>query len=123
MPHAILGGKLDLEEVWTEFSPHKEVHGAKIQNYCACFLRNDRQQLLFRCIAIDLGVTQSFYIVVEDKGSSTTVKCVDDPHLEKGPVVQEMIVKISETLITKGMTLEKTNLAALQKSPSEEESC
>ena len=123
MPHAILQGQLSLDEIWGEFVPHKEVHGAKIQNYCACFMRNDRQQLLFRCIAIDLGVTQSFFIVVEDKGSSLKVKCVGDPHLEKGPVVQEMIAVISQRLLDRGMTLVKTNIAQLQIWQSEEESC
>ena len=114
MPHAILKGQLALEEVWREFSPQKKVENARIQNWSACFMRNDGQQLLFRCIARDLGVTETFFVVVEDKGKSYTVKCVDDPHLEKGPVIQEMIAEIASDLIRRGLSLEKTNLSQLQ---------
>ena len=122
MPHAILVGQLDLGQVWREFSPHKEVEGARIQNWSACFMRNDGKQLLFRCIARDLGVTQTFFAVVENKGKSFTVKCVDDPNLEKGPVIQGMIARISLDLIQRGLRLEKTNLADLQNADLQEES-
>lgn len=121
MPHAILVGQLDLEEVWKAFSPHKKVEGARVQNWSACFMRNDAKQLLFRCIARDLGVTQTFFTVVEDKGKSFTVKCVDDPNLEKGPIIQHMIARISSDLIERGLRLEKTNLADLQGIDSPEE--
>ena len=117
----MLVGQLDLQEVWKAVTPHKKVERAQVQNRSACFMRNDAKQLLFRCIARDLGVTQTFFTVVEDKGKSFTVKCVDDPNLEKGPIIQQMIASISSDLIERGLRLDKTNLADLQGVDSPEE--
>ena len=110
MPHVILRGRISLKEIWSEFSPRQDVTGARVQNYMGVFMRSDEEQLLYRCLTVDLGVTQNFFLMVDDKGGSYTVKCVNDPHLEKGPVVKEMIVTISKELIARGLVLEKTNI-------------
>ena len=110
MPHVILKGRISLKEIWSDFSPRQDVTGARVQNYMGVFLRSDEGQLLYRCLAVELGVTQTFFLIVDDKGGSYTDKCVNDPHLEKGPVVKDMIVTISKELIARGLVLEKTNI-------------
>ncbi|HCW44122.1 MAG: hypothetical protein H8E43_04690 [Planctomycetia bacterium] len=120
MPHVILRGRISLKEIWSEFSPRQDVTGARVQNYMGVFMRSDEEQLLYRCLTVDLGVTQNFFLMVDDKGGSYTVKCVNDPHLEKGPVLQEMIVSISKELMAKGLVLEKTNISEFETVSREE---
>ena len=120
MPHVILKGRISLKEIWSEFSPRQDVTGARVQNYMGVYMRSDEEQLLYRCLTVDLGVTQNFFLMVDDKGGSYTVKCVNDPHLEKGPVLQEMIVSISKELMAKGLVLEKTNISEFEIISSEE---
>ena len=120
MPHVILRGRISLKEMWSEFSPRQDVTGARVQNYMGVFMRSDEEQLLYRCLTVDLGVTQNFFLMVDDKGGSYTVKCVNDPHLEKGPVLQEMIVSISKELMAKGLVLEKTNISEFETVSREE---
>lgn len=120
MPHVILRGRISLKEIWSEFSPRQDVTGARVQNYMGVYMRSDEEQLLYRCLTVDLGVTQNFFLMVDDKGGSYTVKCVNDPHLEKGPVLQEMIVSISKELMAKGLVLEKTNISEFETVSREE---
>ena len=120
MPHVILRGRISLKEIWSEFSPRQDVTGARVQNYMGVFMRSDEEQLLYRCLTVDLGVTQNFFLMVDDNGGSYTVKCVNDPHLEKGPVLQEMIVSISKELMAKGLVLEKTNISEFETVSREE---
>ena len=74
MPHAVISGAPPLDQFWHGFEPYQQVNGSEVRNLLAAYLRSDATQLLVLALAIELGVTQRFLIVVEQKTYGLTKK-------------------------------------------------
>ena len=113
MPHAVITGAPSLEQIWRGFEPQQEVLGSDVRNLQGAYLRSDGTQLLVLALVIELGVTQRFMIVVEQKKTSTVVRCQLHTPVEKTAGVKALVERVARMLIDGGGSLEKTNLPDL----------
>lgn len=113
MPHVVVSGAPSLDQFWREFEPYQEVNGPEVRNLLAAYLRADATQMLILALAIELGVTQRFLIVVEQKKSTTVIRCQQHTPVEKTDGVKTLVAKVASLMIERGATLEKTNLPEL----------
>ncbi|MEE2883019.1 MAG: hypothetical protein VYD70_04775 [Planctomycetota bacterium] len=113
MPHAVISGAPPLDQFWHGFEPYQQVNGSEVRNLLAAYLRSDTTQLLVLALAIELGVTQRFLIVVEQKKTNTVVRCQQHHPVEKTAGVKALVAQVAIRLIEGGGTLEKTNLPEL----------
>ena len=113
MPHAVIAGAPPLEQIWKGFQPQQEVLGSDVRNLQGAYLRADGTQLLVLALVIELGVTQRFMIVVEQKKTSTVVRCQLHTPVEKTAGVKALVERVARMLIDGGGSLEKTNLPDL----------
>lgn len=110
MPHAVVSGGPDLDQFWREFEPYQQVNGSEVRNLLAAYLRKDATQMLILALVIELGVTQLFLIVVEQKKTSTVIRCQQHTPVEKTAGVKALIARVASLFIEGGATLEKTNI-------------
>ena len=113
MPHAVITGAPPLEQIWRGFEPQQEVQGSEVRNLQGAYLRSDRTQLLVLALVIELGATQRFLFVVEQKKTSTVVRCQLHHPVEKTAGVKALLARVARLLIEAGGSLEKTNLPDL----------
>ncbi|MGE4618628.1 MAG: hypothetical protein AAEJ04_02325 [Planctomycetota bacterium] len=113
MPHAIISGGPALCKVWKGFEPFQAIEGSSVRNLLGAYLRTDETQLLVLALVIELGVTQRFLIVVEQKKENIVVRCQQHDSVEKTAGVKALVAEVANLFIVGGGSVVKTNLSEL----------
>lgn len=112
MPHIILSGKFDFDELWKRFESFRADSNGWIIKVQNCLNSSRDGTLVFDCTAVRSGFSQDFYLRVEDKG---TISVRVDPYMriERNEGVQRAIVAVADYVRehSSSVVLVKSNLS------------
>ncbi len=111
MPHVVLEGKIDLDDLLNSFKRFFLREGDKIVRLDEMLVNNMRSRLLVKATAVDNAVSRSYYISILLKDSSITVRLDELTDPEKTDGVKLSLAVVADMLMRRyGMKVVRTNI-------------
>lgn len=110
MPHVVLEGSINLEELFNNFNRFFLREGDKIVRLDEILVNSMRSRLLVKATAVEAGVSRSYYISMLLKGSSITVRLDELTDPEKTDSVKISLAVVASMLMKHGMKVVRTNI-------------
>jgi len=112
MPHVVLNGNVNLDDIFNKFKGvfiHNEQGILKTDNV---YMSLDKTALLIESLAIEKGVKTSFLTLISHRNDGVVVRIYPGTEVEKTSSVKNILSEIAKQLITvfPQLTIGETNL-------------
>lgn len=113
MPHVVIEGAPDPEEIWRAFEPIRERRGEEILKIDRAYLERDAAKVLLEALVVSAGFRQKFFLQVtrkQDRAVTVRLEPLTDP--EKTDAVRRAVAVAARWVgsIAPGSRLTATNL-------------
>jgi hypothetical protein len=112
MPHVVIEGDVDLEELFQGFEPLHQRDDGGIRKVSDAFLNSQNTSILLESVVVENGSTQKFMIAIGTKGSGATVRLFPLTDPQKTPGVKRLMADVARQIVDRfpGTKFGKTNL-------------
>jgi hypothetical protein len=114
VPHIVISGNLDFENIYREFEKNIHILDSKtiIIKYSDCLLNKDKNIILVNTVVIENQKSMAFYIMIMRKENQITIRLDPFTDSEKTFGVKKSLALIAEKILERGYNLKitKTNL-------------
>jgi hypothetical protein len=113
MPHIVISGTLEFENIYKEFEKNIQKIGSKtIIKHTDCFLNKDKNTILINTVVIEDQRSMSFYTMIMKKENQITIRLDPFTDPEKTKAVKESLALIALKILKEGngLKITKTNL-------------
>jgi hypothetical protein len=114
VPHIVISGNLDFENIYREFKKniHKLDSKSIIIKYSDCLLNKDKNIILVNRVVIENQRSMSFYIMIMRKENQITIRLDPFTNPEKTFGVKKSLALIAIKILEEGnnLNITKTNL-------------
>ncbi|MBX7245878.1 MAG: hypothetical protein K1X53_10290 [Candidatus Sumerlaeaceae bacterium] len=112
MPHIICTGVTDIRPVHAQFVPDRYDSNGWLIKTMKCYLDQTGRNLLIEAVAVRSGFSQNFYILVEHKENSLTIRIDLHTNVEKNEGVKRTLLVIRDLVASHNpaLAVDKTNL-------------
>ena len=95
MPHVVVEGPVDLEEVRQRFQPLFERHAEDILKVESAFLERSEKELLLDALVVESGHRQRFFIHVRLREGGVMVRLLPQTDPEKTDGVKRALARVA----------------------------
>lgn len=113
MPHVVLNGNVDLDDIFNKFESVfiRNEHGIlKTDNI---YISRDKTAIIIESLAIEKGVKNSFFALISQRNDGVVVRIYPGIEVEKTSGIKNILSEIAKQLrtISPQLTIGETNLS------------
>ena len=113
MPHVVLSGKIDIEDVFRELKPLflKDEH--VLLRTADSYLEREKRSILIESLAIQETKTTSFLTMISSREDGIVIRLYPKSEVEKNDGVKRLLAELAKQLLQKFVELRlgETNLS------------
>ena len=112
MPHVVLNGKINLDDVFNKFKSVLIRNENGILKTDNIFISRDKTSVIIESLAIEKGVKNSFLAMISRRDDGVVVRIYPGIEVEKTPGVKKILSEIAKQLLASSPELKigETNL-------------
>lgn len=112
MPHAVLTGKVVLEELFREFRPIMIRKDQDVLRTMDAYINRNGASILIESLAVEAGASTSFLILVSSRDDGVVVRLYPKVEVEKTEGVKRILAEQARQMLASfpGLSIGETNL-------------